>query len=138
MQIHKCSVPIEREVIDAHKNWEKKLYPTDYNSLIVQDLWQALYQILFIILLKEFIELNVNKDIITKYVKHRESNTKITKLKLLKIKCKYFLEYTTSKDNLIKHKCLCCNKNYQKFDESLKKKVLIHTNFRTMISISLF
>ena len=105
MQIHKCSVPIEREVIETHKNWEKKLYPTDYNSLIVQDLWQALYQILFIILLKEFIELNVNKDIITKYVKHPESNTKITKLKLLKIKCKHFREYTTFKDNLIKHKC---------------------------------
>ena len=40
---------------------EKKLRKIDltyYNSLIAQDLWQALYQILSIIFLKEFIELN--------------------------------------------------------------------------------
>ena len=33
-------------------------------------------------------------------------------------------EYTNFKDNLIKHKCLCCSKNYQNFDENLKKKFL--------------
>ena len=27
-----------------------------------------------------------------------------------------------SNDNLIECKCLCCNKNYQKFDENLKKQ----------------
>ena len=37
----------------------QKLYLIDYNSLTVQDLWQAQYQILSIILLKEFIKLNV-------------------------------------------------------------------------------
>ena len=41
---------------------EKKLqnlYLTDYNLLTAQDLWQAHYQILLIILLKEFRKLNV-------------------------------------------------------------------------------
>ena len=43
-----------------------------------------------------------------------------------KIKCKdcnYFLEYESFKDNLIKHKCLSCNKDYSnKLDEKLKKR----------------
>ena len=42
-----------------------------------------------------------------------------------KIKCKYcdcFLEYESVKDNLIKYKCLSCNKDYSnKLDEKLKK-----------------
>ena len=37
------------------------------------------------------------------------------------LNCDCFLEYTNIKDNLIEYKCLCCNKNYQKFDEILKK-----------------
>ena len=37
----------------------QKLYLTDYNLLPAQDLWQAQYQILSIILLKEFIKLKV-------------------------------------------------------------------------------
>ena len=40
----------------------QKLYLTYYNLLIAQDLWQAHYQTLSIIFLKEFIELNVNSD----------------------------------------------------------------------------
>ena len=32
-----------------------------------------------------------------------------------------FLEYTNSKEELIEHKCLCCNKNYQKKFDNLKK-----------------
>ena len=43
-----------------------------------------------------------------------------------KIKCKdcnYFLEYESFKDNLIKHKCLSCNKDYSnQLDEKLKKR----------------
>ena len=41
-----------------------------------------------------------------------------------KIKCKHdcFLEYESVKDNLIKYKCLSCNKDYSnKLDEKLKK-----------------
>ena len=43
-----------------------------------------------------------------------------------KIKCKdcdCFLEYESVKDNLIKYKCLSCNKVYSnKIDEELKKR----------------
>ena len=48
----------------------KKIYLTYYNLLIAQDLWQAHYQILSIISLKEFIELNVYSDITIKNLKH--------------------------------------------------------------------
>ena len=37
----------------------QNLYHLDYNLLIGQDLWQAHYRILLIILLKEFVKLNV-------------------------------------------------------------------------------
>ena len=56
---------------------EKKLqkpYLADYNLLIVQDLWQAHYQILSIIFLKEFIELNVNVDLTIKNMRLAELN----------------------------------------------------------------
>ena len=56
---------------------EKKLqqiYLTYYSLLIVQDLWQAHYQILSIIFLKEFIELNVNSDTLIKNVTHVKLN----------------------------------------------------------------
>ena len=33
------------------------------------------------------------------------------------------IKYTRVKDDLIKHKCLCCNKNYQrKCNKDLKKR----------------
>ena len=38
----------------------QKIYLTYYSLLIVQDLWEAHYQIWLIIYLKDFIELNVN------------------------------------------------------------------------------
>ena len=44
----------------------QKIYPTYYNLLIAQNLWQAHYQILLIMFLKEFIESNVNTDIMIK------------------------------------------------------------------------
>ena len=51
--------------------------------------------------------------------------------------CDCFLEYTNFKYDLIEYKCLVCNKNcHTKFDEKLKER--IHTNFLTMITISLF
>ena len=59
---------------------EKKLqeiYPTYYNLLIAQDLWQFHCQILSIIFLKELVELNVNSDRIIKDVKHVELNLSI-------------------------------------------------------------
>ena len=55
----------------------QKLYVTYYNLLIAQDLGQAHYQILSIIFLKKFIELNVNYDMTIKSVKHMELNISI-------------------------------------------------------------
>ena len=73
------TVPIEKEVTRLIKMGNKlqKIYLTYYNLLMVQDLWQAHYQILSIIFLKEFIELNVNTDMMIKYVKLVEFNISI-------------------------------------------------------------
>ena len=50
------------------ENKLQKIYLKYYNLLIAQDLWQARYQILCIIFLKEFIELNVNTSMMIKNV----------------------------------------------------------------------
>ena len=55
----------------------KKVYLTYYNLLIVQNLWQVHYQILSIIFLKEFKELNVNTDMMIKNVKLMELSIRI-------------------------------------------------------------
>ena len=81
----------------------QKIYLTYYSLLIVQDLWRAHYQILSIIFLKEFIELNVNTNMTIKNIKLAELNKD----------CDCFLEYTNFKYNLTEYKCLCRNKNYQ-------------------------
>ena len=47
----------------------QKIYLIYYNLFIAQDLWQAHHQILSIIFLKEFIQLNVNRLAMTKNVK---------------------------------------------------------------------
>ena len=53
--------------------------------------------------------------------------------------CDCFLEYESVKDNLIKYKCLSCNKDYsKKLDEELDKKFKDTLSFLTMISINLF
>ena len=48
-----------------------------YNLLIEQDLWQAHYQILSVIFLKEFIELNVNANMMIKSMRLVELNKNI-------------------------------------------------------------
>ena len=64
--------------------------------------------------MKEFIELNVNSDLMIKNVKHVELNISIATV---------FFEYANFKDNLKEYKLLCCNKRYQhKFDEKLKER----------------
>ena len=55
----------------------QKIYLTYYSLLIAEDLWQAHYQILSIIFLKEFIELNVNTYTMIKNVKLVELNISI-------------------------------------------------------------
>ena len=44
----------------------QKIYLTYCNLLIVQDLWQAHYQVLSITFLKKFIELNINMGMMIK------------------------------------------------------------------------
>ena len=71
--------PIEKEVTRIDKNGEEvtKHIPYILHLLIAQNLWQAFYQILSITLLKEFIELNVHTDMITKNVNLSELNISI-------------------------------------------------------------
>ena len=58
----------------------QNIYPTDYNFLIAQDLWRAHYQFLSIIFRKEFIELNVNMDMMIKNVELAELNLNIVNI----------------------------------------------------------
>ena len=69
------TVPAEKEVTRTDKN-EEVTKNTYYNLSTVQNLWQSHYQILSIIFMKEFIELNVNMNMIIKIVKHAELNKK--------------------------------------------------------------
>ena len=85
------------------KNLQKP-YSTEYNLLIVQDLWQAYYQILLIILLKEFIQLNSNRK--------NDKNCETCGNKYKNYHC--FLEYINFKYGIIEYKCFCFNKNFQK------------------------
>ena len=52
----------------------QKMYLTYCNLFIAQELWQAHYQILSIIFLKEFIKLNVNTDTMIKNARLTELN----------------------------------------------------------------
>ena len=55
----------------------QKIYLTYCNLLTTQDLWQVHYQILSIIFLPGFIELNINSEKMKKNVKHVELNISI-------------------------------------------------------------
>ena len=59
------------------ENQLHKIYPIYYNLLIAKDLWQAHYQILSKIFLKELKELNVNLDMMRKDVKNEKLNISI-------------------------------------------------------------
>ena len=59
---------------------EKKLqqiYPNDYILFTANNLQEAYYQILLLIMLKEFIKLNLNTDTMIKNVKLEELDIKI-------------------------------------------------------------
>ena len=66
-----------KELIKREKRPQKP-YLTDYKLLTVQEFWQAHYQILLIILLKEFKKLNVKINMIIKNAKRTELHTSIT------------------------------------------------------------
>ena len=59
---------MEKKLVKTERKLQKP-HLTDYNLLITQDLWQVYYPILLIILLKEFIKLNVNICMIMKNLK---------------------------------------------------------------------
>ena len=73
------SVPIKKEFTRINKKERKsqKPYITDNNLLIVQDSWQAQYQIVSTILLKEFIKLNEYTNTMMNNVTLAKLNTKI-------------------------------------------------------------
>ena len=64
------SVPVTKETKRVDSNGKKitKLHLKNYNLLRTQDLWQTHYQILLIILLKEFKELDADIDMIMQHV----------------------------------------------------------------------
>ena len=70
---------IEKEITRIDKNGEetKNIYLTYCNLLIAQDLWQTHSQILSIIFLKGYIDLDVNTDMMIKNVRHAELNISI-------------------------------------------------------------
>ena len=82
-----------------------KQYLTDCNLVTAQTLWQALYQILSIILPKEFVKLNINTDTLIKKYETCGIKYKV---------CNCVFEYINFKDDLIEYKCLFCNKDSQK------------------------
>ena len=67
------------KLIKMEKKLKKisRLQFPDYNLLITQDLWQVHYQILLIILLKEFIKVKVNTDMMINNMKLAELSAKI-------------------------------------------------------------
>ena len=67
-----------KNLVKEEKKLGQNSYPTNYNLLIVWNLLQVYYQILLIILVKKFIKLNANMDMIMKNVQNREINTTIT------------------------------------------------------------
>ena len=83
------TILLEKKVLRIDKNEEEiqKKCLTCYNLLLKQDSWQVHYQILSIIILKKFIELNLNMDTMIENVKHVKLNIGIaTPL----IECKLF------------------------------------------------
>ena len=66
---------------------------------------------------------NLSEGILRIKCKHGHDDKKC---EIYRIKYKYSdccLEYTNFKDDLIEHKCLCCNKSYQhKFDEKFEEQ----------------
>ena len=107
----------------------QKIYLTYYSLLIVQDLWPSSLSNL---------PNNFSEGIHIIKCKFGHDDKKCETCGIKYKYCDYFLEYMNFKDDLIEYKYLCCNKNDQnKFDE-LRNDFLMHTNFLTMIAISLF
>ena len=84
------------------ENKPQNQYPIDYNSLILQYLLQAHYQILLI------------------KFKFGHDNKKCKTCRIAYKKLRALSWYKSIRDNLIEYKCVMCNKNYPKrFDKNL-------------------
>ena len=79
----------------------QKPYLADFNLMIVQDLWQAHYQILLIVLLKEFRKPKC---------KYGFDDKKCEIFRFKDKNCECCVEYTSVKDDLKEYKCFCCDK----------------------------
>ena len=102
-----CQFPWKKTLIEKKKLQElikDGIYPTGYNLLIVQGLWQTLYQILVN---------NLSEGIYKIKYKYWHNDKKCVTCRIKWKYCGCFLEYTYFKDDLIEYKCLCCNRNYQ-------------------------
>ena len=94
----------------------KNIYPTLYSLLIAQDdLWQAHYHTLSIILLKEFIELNVNMGMLIQDVKRG------IKYKIAVFSWIYKLKLPTKVDEKLNDRLF----NAYKFSNDDNKKLLL-------------
>ena len=101
------SITIEKKLKKSikMKNKSQDSCLTDHNLLIAQHFREAHHQTFLIILLKEFIKLNVNMDIAIKECEACGIEYKY---------CECFLEYTNLKGELMEYRFLCCNKSDQK------------------------
>ena len=104
------TVPIEKEVTRIDKNGEKV---TKNISYILQFIDSARFMASPLSNLVN----NLSERIHKIKCKYEHDDKKCESWGITYEVCDWFLEYTNFKDDLIKYKCLCCNKNYQqKFD----------------------
>ena len=82
--------------------------------MIAQDLWQAHFQSLLIVLLRKLTANRIK-------CQYGHDNAKCETCGIKYKDCECCLEYKTSKDDLILCECLGCNRNYQ-FGENVKKQ----------------
>ena len=109
------TVPIEKEVTRIDKNGEKV---TKNISYILQFIDSARFMASPLSNLVNNLSERIHK---IKY-KYEHDDKKCESWGITYEVCDWFLEYTNFKDDLIKYKCLCCNKNYQqKSDAKLKE-----------------
>ena len=112
------TVTIEKRVTRINENGEKITKNTSY---ILQFIDSARFMASSLSNLANNLSGRIHK---IKY-KYGHNDKKYETCRIKYKYCHCFLEYTNFKDDLIKYKCLCCNKNYQqKFDEKLMEDII--------------
>ena len=126
------TLPIEKEVTKIDKKWRRNYKNMSYMLQFIDSAR------LMASSLSSFVN-NLSERIHEIKCKYRHNDKICETYGITYELCDCFLEYTNFKDDLLGYKCLCFDKSYQK---SLMKRsrndFLIHTNFLTMITISLF